>query len=228
MKKMIIFSDNLRFCKEIINDFQDSKNETKYYIFEQYEELLEKIPKGEFSIIIIEKKLKFKELEKVIADILMHVKYYTKIIVFSSIRDCNILKENKNVIFIPRNVEEKQNVISFNKVLKGLFEDCEDKIKSEIKKMGFDMKNKGDYILVKVISYCYRNYDRCSNLEKEIYPKVAKIINVSEKQIKWNINYSINSTYANNTETMKRYLSIKDMQKPTTKFLINNVLNNLQ
>lgn len=76
-------------------------------------------------------------------------------------------------------------------------------------------------------------YDRkdnmTCNLQKDIYPIIAKIFNKTPHNIKCNINNATESMYYNcDINVLKEYFYFTDDRKPTTKTVIYTVLNKIQ
>lgn len=94
-----------------------------------------------------------------------------------------------------------------------------------MKEIGFELKNKGDIFLLEAIKYIKVNKKITFNLENEIYPIIALKFKTTKNAIKWNIIYSINSTFLYNSKKMNNYLNINC--KPTPKSLILKIIKNM-
>lgn len=224
---ILLLSKNLKFCKKIINTTNNLLEKNECYITENYQEFFKRLLDNKCKIIIIERDYDLVKMKKIINKIVLMVNYKIKVIIISNKVDNQFLLNNNPKIEIDLKIINEENIIDdIIKINNSSM--LEKKIKDELKTAGFNMKNKGDYILVDVIKYCYENGKKCDNLEKNIYFNVSKIIGIPKEKIKWNIIYAINTTYINNIDSLKEYFKSKNLYKPTPKELITNILNNLQ
>jgi hypothetical protein len=92
---------------------------------------------------------------------------------------------------------------------------------------GFEMKNKGDFMLVSVIKYIKNNNYLYNNLERDVYPNIAVQYNTTVKNIKVNIVYSIDKVYNDSAEIIQKYLMNGRKDKPTPKYIINCIVNRI-
>lgn len=225
---ILLLSENLKFCKSFINMINNLTEKNKCYIAQNCNDFFKILKEEKFKIVVIENKYDIVKFRNFINKILSVINYTINVIIISNKVDNQLIIDNNSKIkIIFKNTNEKNikiinDIIEINHSLT-----IEKKIKDELKAAGFNMKNKGDYILIDVIKYCYENGKKCDNLDKNIYYNVSKIIGVSKEQIKWNIIYAINTTYMNNINSLKEYFKTKDLYKPTPKALIINILNNL-
>ena len=92
-----------------------------------------------------------------------------------------------------------------------------------LKKLNFNFKLKGTFFLLNCITYSYFHKEKyvSDNLEKNVYPKIAKQFNVTLASVKWSIIRAINDVnfYSNNNNLRA--------EKITAKSLINEVLYEL-
>ena len=99
--------------------------------------------------------------------------------------------------------------------------------------LGFSFKHIGSKYLVDAICYSYvNNFDSSfENLEKDIYPYIAKLNHTHVENIKWSIARSINSMYLNHTTKsiveLEKYFYLEHLQKPTPKLVISMIRNKL-
>lgn len=111
-------------------------------------------------------------------------------------------------------IEEKEEII-------------EKKIYNKMTNIGFEMKNKGDILLLEAIKYIKINGKIKSNLNNEVYPYISNKTNIPVNQIKWNIIYSLNKIYKYNLKDMENYFNIKITNKPTVKYVIYKILEGI-
>ena len=104
------------------------------------------------------------------------------------------------------------------------------KILSDI---GFDLKLTGTKYLIDAILYTntYKGAYTAEILERDIYPEIAQIYNVTPQRIKWAINRSINYMYQKHTKDtyyfVEQYCAIEYPYKPTPKLIINAIANSI-
>ena len=101
------------------------------------------------------------------------------------------------------------------------------RILNEIKGLKFEVTNIGVQYLIDCILLIKCN-DALYNLEKDIYPIVAKKYNVTSNKVKWNIYSCINNMSRNNSmERINRYLGFSYNRTPTPKVLIFTIVNKI-
>lgn len=104
------------------------------------------------------------------------------------------------------------------------------KIKQELKKINYNFSYKGTTYLLETIYVLY-NLDVNSdcNLEKDIYPIVAKRFNRSANNIKCNITNSTDKMcYDCDEKKLVRYLGDYKFSKPGPKRIIFAILNKIK
>lgn len=227
MKNVLIVSCNFDFCKEINNNIND--NAKIINISENIEEGLDNIIKLKPNVVILEKDVQYYKVVYLMQQLDNVNNYKPIIIAINAVDYPSISMKYQNIVFVKR---KSKYYLMLYKIFKYIDDDLtEDSIDSriltEMKKMGFEMKNKGDYLILNVVKYIKNNGSLDTNLEKDIYPKISALKGIPEKQVKWNINYSINSLYDTKQNQLCKYLQINDMIKPTSKYLIFTLLNNI-
>lgn len=226
MKNVLVISNDFEFYKVLNNDYYDRVRIIN--ISSSYEEGIENLVLKKPDIIILKTRIQYYKMINLTNIINELYDYQPLIILVSSTNMYDIQSKYKKCVIIRE--YDKKNV--FNNIFQYINcfkndDSIEEKIKKEMLKMGFEMKNKGDYLILSVAKYIKQNKIIGTNLEREIYPKIAIITNTTEKQIKWNINYSINSVYDSKHDVMCKYFNINSYEKPTSKFIITTLLNKL-
>lgn len=229
MNKILIVSKNLNFVKSIIN----SMDGVEYKIINlstNFKEILSNILNNELDFIIIDLVLNITQISSIIK-LLDDIKRETSVFFLNITR--KIKCKNKNVYFFKKEIS-KEFVLSYlsytiknNFVKKYENLELENKIWKEMISAGFEMKNKGDFLLLEVIKYIKLKGIINSNLKQDIYPYIARMLNTSIERIKWNIIYSINRTYLYNNEIMEKYLQENLKNKPTPKRIIYKILEKI-
>lgn len=110
-------------------------------------------------------------------------------------------------------------------------------IKEEISKilldLGFNFKYIGTIYLIDTIAYYYTHYndEGFENLEKNIFPYIAKLHHTKPVNVKWSISRTINLMYLNHTtksiSILEEYFYLEHLQKPTPKTVIGTITNKL-
>lgn len=102
------------------------------------------------------------------------------------------------------------------------------KINEELKYIGYNLSYYGARYLAESIALIYNNYDSSENLNKNIYPILAKRYNKSVNTIKGDIRSATNSMFYECDETrLKNYFNFYTVSKPKPKLVIYTVLNKL-
>ena len=229
MNKILIASKDLNFIKSIIN----SMDEVEYKITNlstNFKETLSNILNNELDFVIIDLILSMEQINNIIK-LLDDIKRETSVIFLNLTKD--IKCQNKNIYFFKKEIS-KEFVFSYlrymlknNFIKKDENLELENKIWKEMISAGFEMKNKGDLLLLEVIKYIKLKGKTNSNLKQDIYPYIARMLNISIGKIKWNIIYSINRTYLYNSEMMEKYLQENLKNKPTPKYIIYKILEKI-
>lgn len=229
MNKILIASKSLNFVKRIINSIDNEKLKVAK-VCTNFQEILRNLRCYDINFLIIDFSLTINEINDIIK--LLNQVSKNKPIIFL-ICNKNIEYKYDNVYFFYKEID-MNFIVNYLKYLENYNLSVkrdnlilENKIKEEMIKMGSELKNKGDYLIISVIKHIILNKNVGNNLERDIYPIIALNMGISKKQIKWNINYSINSIYFTKHETMCKYLKIKSFEKPKTKFVISTILNRL-
>lgn len=102
------------------------------------------------------------------------------------------------------------------------------KIYEELKYIGYNMSYYGARYLAESIALIYNNYDSSENLNKNIYPVLAKKYNKTVNTIKGDIRVATNSMFYECDEArLKNYFNFYTVSKPKPKLVIYTVLNKL-
>ncbi len=219
MKNVLIISNDSRFYRYLINEYY--KIARIVNISYSYEEGIKNIKLKRPDIVIVKSRIQNHKIIDLLNKINILLNYQPLVLIIGNLNINNIQDKYKNCILL------KEDISKTNIIFQYLKDDdnIENRIKEEMQKMGFEMKNKGDYLILNVIKYIKQNENIGNNLERDIYPRIATINNVSKEQIKWNINSSINSAYCSSYKIMCDYFNASNLEKPTSKFIISTLLN---
>ncbi|MBO5477941.1 MAG: hypothetical protein J6A15_09350 [Clostridia bacterium] len=231
MINIFVISKNFDFCKKINNEINYNKNNERVNIINissTYEEAIDNIIYFKPDIIIVDIKIKYSQILNLFEFINKKNFYLPKIILINNLELSSKISNYENILILDcESFLEDFNEILYD-VLKGSNnEQFENKIINEMKKIGFEMKNKGEYYLVETIKYLKINRKYEFNLEREIYPFLAQKCNVDYRKIKWNINYAVDNLYHTKTKQVIKYLDIQLSEKPTSKFIIADILRKI-
>ncbi len=143
--KLLVLSENIYFIKKL-NNILNTNNIPIKYICTNLEEVEKVVFKEDIEIMIIEKRITIKELYNILDEMVLKK---TKIILCTNIT--TIPNKLLDKIYIPKISEDDNayfdeifNIIKRHSQAKSNEEKISDKILLEMKKMGFEMKNKGD------------------------------------------------------------------------------------
>ena len=122
----------------------------------------------------------------------------------------------------------KINEIVNNKIMRLNTSILFSKINKELKYIGYNLSYNGTKYLSECIALIYCNSDYSENLNKNIYPIIAKKYHKSVNNIKCNITSATNSMFYECDETrLIKYFNLYTPSKPKTKVVIYTVLSKL-
>lgn len=223
MYKIVIFSNNFNVvkitCNTVISKFS---NLHLLGIVKDYNELSKLLNNSKVNMIIISdsdmKDIKIEHLLKNIESKIVICQDHTK------------HKNSKNILYLPLKTDPEYSINQFkNFISKINNRTIRQKVFYILKKLNFDFKLIGTNYLLDAIIYSYMNKNdyRFENLEKQIYPYVAKLHNASNNNIKWSIIRSVNNmnTRLNSSDSKEPYIKFCD--KVTPKLLITEIVNRI-
>lgn len=102
------------------------------------------------------------------------------------------------------------------------------KINRELEYIGYNLSYNGTKYLSECIALIYNNYDSSENLNKNIYPIIAKKYHKTINNVKCNIMTATNSMFYECDESrLKNYFNFYTTARPKPKLVIYTVLNKL-
>lgn len=227
MNKVLIYSRDITFLKNI-STFLNVDNGIKINFSTNLEDFINKLEKINYILVII-------DLDK--NDEEMNYKYLARlevnniVFLYSSSTIINeAIIENSKFALREKSIDNIKSMIKYD-----IFEENESflvtytkkKILKEINTLKFEVNNIGVQYLIECVLLIKSN-DSLYNLEKEIYPIVAKKYNVTPNRVKWNISSCINTMYKNNSdESINKYFGYDFNRCPTPKVLIFTILNKI-
>lgn len=241
MFNMLIVEDELIQAQHLVNCIcKKFSNIRLYGIASTGKEAIQIIKEEKIDIIILDLKLPDISGKKIISYIEEHnlIKYKNSIIVVSGFLNFSeIALHNPYIfsfIFKGSSIDIIINDISIL-ISSKTNEVQTDFIKKKISKQLRDLNFKFSYVGTKYLSDCiyetYCLYNKSTiNLEKCIYPIIAKKYNKSISNIKSSINKSVNLMYYDcDEQILKQFLKIKILtSNPKPKDIITTIVENLK
>lgn len=234
MVNILIAEDNFKFSKNLINNILSKQNVKICKLCTNGKEVLNTLNNEEIDVILLDIFMPIcngleildklsdnqrKKFEKSIIVISGESKFIPKLIdnplIFDYIikgTEINNIIEKISKLIESKNIETKKNLIV-----------------NELKKIGYNTNYKGTVYLANTILELYFNKDAYTdNLERTIYPIIAKMFNKTPHNIKCNINNATEAMYYNcDINVLKEYFCFVDDKKPTTKTVIYTILNKI-
>ena len=140
----------------------------------------------------------------------------------SYIYECISSEEDISVIFLKISEIVKSKISQFNNSI------LLSKINKELEYIGYNLSYYGARYLAESIALIYNNYDSSENLNKNIYPVIAKKYNKSQVLIKANIFQAIGQMYRTiDKDKLSTYFGYSLLDKPTTKEIIFTILQKI-
>ena len=159
------------------------------------------------------------------SELLKKINNFTVKIIFHN--NSKTVKSSKNVLYINKNDDLniiKENLTKFFYTIDKRY--IYQKVQKILKKMNFNNKLSGTFYLTHCICYSYLNRDKyvSDNLEKNVYPIIAKQFNVKVTTVKWSIIRVFNDV---NINYCNMYPTGIYSDKITPKSFINEIINHL-
>lgn len=140
----------------------------------------------------------------------------------SYIYECLSSNEDMSMIYLKISEIAKNKITSLNNCI------LLSKINKELKYIGYNLSYVGTKYLAECIALIYNNYDSSENLNKNIYPIIAKKYHKSVNNIKCNITSATNSMfYECDEDRLKKYFNFYTVCRPKPKVVIYTVLNKI-
>lgn len=238
MVNVLIADDNVDYAVNLMNYINDKNENIKVCnIAKDGRETIDILNNNNsIDIILLDYKMPFYNAEQILYQIKNKERYlHSCIIISGEIELVSNLKENDLIYSII------YKTISMNEIIRRineLFEYKEyiknlnilkNKITKEMLYLGYDISHKGTQYLIKTIQYIINNENgEVNNLERDIYPHIAKEYNETVHNIKCRINRATNSMYCNcNIARMKEYFYFEYDTKPKVKTIITTIINKI-
>lgn len=227
MNKVLIYSNDLSFLKGLNNYISNIKN-LEIQMCTSLSLLKENLEKISYILVIIDTN---NDMESINYKYLSNLQINNIVLLYDSLDNIDErVIEDKKFILKERSLENVKALLSYdtsdeNDSFLVLY--TKKRILNEIKGLKFEVTNIGVQYLIDCILLIKCN-DALYNLEKDIYPIVAKKYNVTSNKVKWNIYSCINNMSRNNSmERINRYLGFSYNRTPTPKVLIFTIVNKI-
>ena len=227
MNKVLIYSNDLSFLKGLNNYISNIKN-LEIQMCTSLSLLKENLEKISYILVIIDTN---NDMEAINYKYLSNLQINNIVLLYDTLDNIDErVIEDKKFILKERRLENVKALLSYdtsdeNDSFLVLY--TKKRILNEIKGLKFEVTNIGVQYLIDCILLIKCN-DALYNLEKEIYPIVAKKYNVTSNKVKWNIYSCINTMSRNNSmERINRYLGFSYNRTPTPKVLIFTIVNKI-
>ncbi len=227
MNKVLIYSNDLSFLKGLNNYISNIKN-LEIQMCTSLSLLKENLEKISYILVIIDTN---NDMEAINYKYLSNLQINNIVLLYDSLDNIEeSVISDKKFILKERSLENVKALLSYdtsdeNDSFLVLY--TKKRILNEIKGLKFEVTNIGVQYLIDCILLIKCN-DALYNLEKEIYPIVAKKYNVTSNKVKWNIYSCINNMSRNNSmERINRYLGFSYNRTPTPKVLIFTIVNKI-
>ena len=227
MNKVLIYSNDLSFLKGLNNYISNIKN-LEIQMCTSLSLLKENLEKTSYILVIIDTN---NNMEAINYKYLSNLQINNIVLLYDTLDNIDErVIEDKKFILKERRLENVKALLSYdtsdeNDSFLVLY--TKKRILNEIKGLKFEVTNIGVQYLIDCILLIKCN-DALYNLEKDIYPIVAKKYNVTSNKVKWNIYSCINNMSRNNSmERINRYLGFSYNRTPTPKVLIFTIVNKI-
>lgn len=222
------FINNIRIDNFKISAIAESKEEAKNILKKKYIDIIIiNLDKNSFNELCCF--INFKSFEKSII-LISNKKFIIKSNIKKNIYSTILEPDNFNYIsaIISSLIYCKHNNTNYN--IKNMdFSIVINKIKNELKYIGYNFSYNGTTYLVEVIALLF-NYDSSYNynLEKDIYPLIAYKHKTSAHNIKCNIRNATEIMFYHNKEKVISYLNCNYNINPGSKTIISEILEKIK
>lgn len=238
MLNMLIIEENIYYAKQLISlILKKEENIRLIDIVLNEEEALDILNKYKIDIILLDVENFKKDFLESLYKLLKIHKYYKAIIVIASNdRDLKHIKDNPLIYtYLLKPIQQKEllqiidEVKNYKLNVKNEITIWENKINEQFRYLGFNPSHLGTKYLRECIKIDYLKFHgEAENLNKQIYPIVAKRNNTTTFNVKNNI-IKANDYMYNQCKIQKiiSYFHFNEDRKPTPKVVIKAILNKI-
>ena len=237
MINVLIADDNVNYAINLMNYINKMNENIKVCnIAKNGKEALNILNNNNnIDVVLLDYKMPIFNGEQVLEKIENKDKYVNSCIIISGeiesviqMRQCNLVY---SILFKTLSMEDIKNKILQLVEYKEFTmkkEVIDKKILNEVLYLGYDISHKGTKYLVEVIKYVFNDECSLDNLEKFVYPIIAKKYHDTLYNIKCRIHRETNLMYCNcEIEKLKKYFKMEVDMKPKIKTIITMILKNI-
>lgn len=238
MVNVLIADDNIDFATNLMNYLnQKNDNVRVCYIAKNGEEALNLLNnKKDIDIVLLDLKMPICNGIEVLEKIEDKSRYESSFIVISGELEFVRKLCSNNLIYsiLYKTIEMDKIILEINKLIEYKEEiksakKIEEKIMKELLYLGYDISYRGTQYLISIIEYIILCKNDCmANLEKNVYPQIARQYHTSLHNIKSNINRATTSMYYEcEMEKLKKYFTFTEDTKPKIKTVVTTIINKI-
>lgn len=234
MVNILIADDNVDYAISLMNYINKQNNKIRVCnIARDGKEAIHMLnTNNDIDIILLDYKMPFYNGKHILDNIQNKDKYIDSCVVISGEIDSIVTLRNNNlvhsVLFKTLSMSEINNRIIELVTFKEN-KNIRDKILNELLYLNYDISHKGTQYLVSTIEYIYLNNTYFDNLERYVYPTIAKLYNDTPNNVKCRINKETDLMYYNcEINKLKNYFHLNFDTKPKVKYVITIIMNNIQ
>lgn len=234
MLNLLIIDKNVNHSMKLLNEFSKNNEIKVYNVTNTLLDGIKLLNTGIIDITIINLDCTINEITnsfKLISKSYVE-KYKKSMIVLSN--DASQLGSSDFVHSFLKDTEDISKIyiktceIVENKFYKINEFDLLAKINKELEYIGYNMSYTGTKYLSECIALIYSNHDYSENLNKNIYPVIAKKYNKTVNNVKCSITCATTSMFYDCDETrLKNYFNFYTIIKPKPKVVIYTILNKI-
>lgn len=214
-------NESIRVCN-IINDGNNVINFLNNY--------------NNIDVVLLDYKMPSYNGKEILKRINNKIKYKKSFIIISGeFNEARNLYDNEMVytvmnklIGIPT-ITSTINELIIHKENENLENNRKQKVLKELLYLGYDISHKGTSYLIEVINYIQNNPNKnLDNLNRDVYPIIARHHNVNVHNIKCYITRETNEMYLKcNNKRLQNYFSYAEDTKPNVKTVIYTIINKI-
>lgn len=190
---------------------------------------------NKIDIILLDYKMPFYNGNQILDNIKNKNKYIDSCIIISGeTKDAITLRDNvlvHSIIFktlTMYEINEKVNELIKYKEASKNEKNIKSKILNELLYLDYDISHKGTQYLLSAIQYIILNSYGLDNLEKYVYPQIARMYGDKPCNVKSRINKETTLMYYNcEINKLKKYFYLDFDTKPKVKYVINIIINKI-
>lgn len=235
MLNLLIITKNFEHSKNLLNYISENSHQVKVHsIASTLSEGIEILNNGLIdialininddinSIIIALHEISHSRFEKYKKSFLLLANNICYSLTNHYIYECMSSTEDIPTIFLKINELANNKILQLNNSI--LFS----KINRELEYIGYNLSYNGTKYLSECIALIYNNSDCSENLNKNIYPLIAKKYHKTVHNIKCNITAATNCMFYDCDEIrLKNYFNFYTISRPKPKLVIYTILNKL-